>query len=405
MRHRARRRKSSRSHPAYNASVSRKRLRVVLVLASLAVALLVSELVLRTVRPQPTYSELLRESPPMTRASTIVPASLEPNVRCTVERPEFSIPIAINGQGLRMDREVTPRKTHGTRIGVVGDSFVFGWGVKAEEAFPQVLERLLRERGKDVEVLNFGFAYGFAPDAYYAALAEKTAFDCDILVEAVFVGNDFTVGPGMEWLELDADGLPRRVQAKYCVVEESRLRSRTALLRYRIPVLRDSHAFLGLARAFFGATTLDPESDADNERIYDKRLYEETWPDWMEKSFQDITRCVVGLADRTRRQGHGFVVVTIPTLEQVHEIKVTTTNGRSVVTGRLRPAPRDEVPQRRFHAALARANVARIDLLPPLVAAQATDLYYLADRHFRPHAHAIAARMLADTLAPALEGK
>ncbi len=385
--------------------MSRKRLRVALLLASLAVALLVSELALRILRPQPIYSELLRESPPMTRASSIVPSTLEPNVRCTVERPEFSIPIAINGAGLRMDREISPRKEHGTRIGVVGDSFVFGWGVKAEEAFPQVLERLLRERGKDVEVLNLGFAYGFAPDSYYAALAEKTPLDCDILVEAVFVGNDFTGGPGMEWLDLDADGLPRRVQSKYCVVEENRLRSRTALLRYRIPVLRDSHIFLGLARALFGATTLDPESDADNERIYDKRLYEETWPDWMEKSFQDITRCVVGLADKTRRQGHGFLVVTIPTLEQVHEISIATRDGHGVVAGRLRAAPRDEVPQRRFHAALARANIARIDLLPPLVAAQATDLYYLADRHFRPHAHAIAARLLADALAPALEGR
>ncbi|MCC6669935.1 MAG: hypothetical protein IT458_02655 [Planctomycetes bacterium] len=63
----------------------------------------------------------------------------------------------INGQGMRADRDFAYAKPQGRRrIVTVGDSFTIGYEVAAENTFSAVLERELRQRGHDVEVLNAG---------------------------------------------------------------------------------------------------------------------------------------------------------------------------------------------------------------------------------------------------------
>jgi lysophospholipase L1-like esterase len=51
-----------------------------------------------------------------------------------------------------------PAKAPGTkRVLVVGDSYTWGYAIAEEEAYPQVAERLLAERGRpDIEVINAG---------------------------------------------------------------------------------------------------------------------------------------------------------------------------------------------------------------------------------------------------------
>jgi len=68
-------------------------------------------------------------------------------------------PLRINSQGFR-DREHDVTKTTGTlRIAVIGDSIAFGWGVKEEERFSNLLEQMLNAdavtSAARVEVLNF----------------------------------------------------------------------------------------------------------------------------------------------------------------------------------------------------------------------------------------------------------
>ena len=67
-----------------------------------------------------------------------------------------TFPFRTNAHGLR-DRD-RPGKVPGTkRVLVIGDSYTWGYAVLEEEAYPQVAERLLAERGRpDIEVINGG---------------------------------------------------------------------------------------------------------------------------------------------------------------------------------------------------------------------------------------------------------
>lgn len=65
-------------------------------------------------------------------------------------------PYRTNSLGLR-DSDRPAKAPGSTRVLVIGDSYTWGYAVAEEEAFPQVAERLLKERGHpDFEVINGG---------------------------------------------------------------------------------------------------------------------------------------------------------------------------------------------------------------------------------------------------------
>ncbi len=61
-----------------------------------------------------------------------------------------------NVDGLRDATRPVETREGLTRVVILGDSVTYGHGVDASQAFPQVLERKLREGGRDVEVFNMG---------------------------------------------------------------------------------------------------------------------------------------------------------------------------------------------------------------------------------------------------------
>lgn len=78
----------------------------------------------------------------------------------------------------------------GTRVLVVGDSMVFGYGVDAEQALPATLERALQQRGVDAVCGNAGVP-GFGPRRYAEHLERMDcAFGADAFVVCVCLGND-----------------------------------------------------------------------------------------------------------------------------------------------------------------------------------------------------------------------
>lgn len=69
----------------------------------------------------------------------------------------MGVDVRIDRHGFRDQGVEVPKPPGVLRVVVLGDSFTLGWGVEAEESFPEVLEARLREvTGRAVEVVNTG---------------------------------------------------------------------------------------------------------------------------------------------------------------------------------------------------------------------------------------------------------
>ncbi len=80
-----------------------------------------------------------------------------PNISIHHTTLDYRVSIRTNSMGIRADREFTYDKPEGVfRIVVLGDSFTFGYGVEVEQTYGVVLERIIKEHGIRVEVINLG---------------------------------------------------------------------------------------------------------------------------------------------------------------------------------------------------------------------------------------------------------
>lgn len=119
--------------------------------------------------------------------------ALKPNAHITEHFGGTNEPIdiAISYQGLR-DREYGDKANNEYRIIVLGDSFIFGKGVNAEDTIPKQLERLFREKNPDriISVINLS-TEGYGP-FQERHLINETGFllEPDMVIMSIFVGND-----------------------------------------------------------------------------------------------------------------------------------------------------------------------------------------------------------------------
>ena len=104
------------------------------------------------------------------------------------------IPAIANSQGLRDDEVEIPKPPGVFRILALGDSFTVGANVEQEDAYPQVLERLLNDSGRGrIEVVNAGVG-GWSPFQYAQFLDNYgLRYEPDLVLVGLFVGNDIFV--------------------------------------------------------------------------------------------------------------------------------------------------------------------------------------------------------------------
>ena len=81
-------------------------------------------------------------------------------------------------RGPPIPREPRPK----LRIAAIGESVTFGMGVHAAEAWPAVLEQRLRDRGLDVQVLNFGVIGYTIAQGRELYLGRASAWEPDVLL-------------------------------------------------------------------------------------------------------------------------------------------------------------------------------------------------------------------------------
>ncbi|HZL99855.1 MAG TPA: GDSL-type esterase/lipase family protein, partial [Planctomycetota bacterium] len=102
-----------------------------------------------------------------------------------------TLPIRLNSLGLRGPEPGPPRPGE-LRVLCLGDSFVFGHGVTAEEAFPHVLqERLAARLGRPVTAGNAGVPGYGTVEQLHCLRRIGPAFGPSIVVCTLYLGNDF----------------------------------------------------------------------------------------------------------------------------------------------------------------------------------------------------------------------
>lgn len=102
----------------------------------------------------------------------------------------LNVPIKINANGFRDGEHATEKPPDVVRIVGLGDSFLFGWGVPADQVFLKQLERRLRDRtGRRIETINAGVP-GWGLNQYYIYLNEMgRQLSPDLVVLAYFVDD------------------------------------------------------------------------------------------------------------------------------------------------------------------------------------------------------------------------
>jgi len=109
---------------------------------------------------------------------------LQPGVSYEVETSEFREHRFTNSLGMR-EREIPPRRPGERRLLALGDSFTYGAGVQASEAYPRIVEDLLRARGDPTMVLNAGVP-GYSFDQSFRAAAEREQqTDADVILAGI----------------------------------------------------------------------------------------------------------------------------------------------------------------------------------------------------------------------------
>jgi hypothetical protein len=166
---------------------------LLLLSASLLVALAIGEAGLRLVRPQvfPTIpAGLFTDRDDGFR-------SLTPGFTGTISRAEFRAPVSISTFGVRGSAP-GPRTDRTFRVLSLGDSQTLGFGVLDHEAYPVQLQGLLagRLQDRDVEVINAGVpGYGTVDELIWLR-EHGPDLQPDLIILQFLSVNDFKINRG-----------------------------------------------------------------------------------------------------------------------------------------------------------------------------------------------------------------
>lgn len=129
------------------------------------------------------------------------------------DEPMGDIRVSANAWGMRERPYQLPRPPGVTRVALLGDSYVFGNGIEADERFGTFLERELRERASasfagEIECLHLGISsWNIIAECTFAR-RQLSDLDPDLLVQ-VIVSNDLDDNSGVRGFGVLADFDPR----------------------------------------------------------------------------------------------------------------------------------------------------------------------------------------------------
>lgn len=302
------------------------------------------------------------------------------------------IPAIANSQGHRDDEVSLDKPDDVFRILVLGDSFTVGANVRQDEAYPQVLERLLNENSHDLRYEVVNTAVGGWEPFQYAQYYEHYArqFQPDLILIGFFVGNDaYNQLNKVEQLSTAVFG--RRVSRNAAENESTPLR--VFLLEHsnlaRLLMQKTPHALV------FTRQQCD-EFTEDYLTVQRDRL-----PNHLKRDAQQeaLVANSVQQIDRIRQlaapDNIPVVIAILPDENQINP---------ALQARLIPPDQRDRydfaMPQSLLVERFSSLGLSTIDLLPVFLADPRC--LYMNDTHWTPEGHALAAQTIAKGLAPYL---
>ena len=337
-----------------------------------------AEALVRVVAPQ----DARIQTPEMYQRDSILSYRLTPShTGVFSNRVEYRTTVRTDERGLRIPAGAAGARADARRVLMLGDSFVFGQGVDAEDALPLQIEQALAQRGDSVSVLNGGVVG-------YSTVQELAWFERiggslkpDVVIVGFFLGNDLQ--------DNRTSSLERFVRG-VITAPPSRWYSPATEWAYRHSELYD------LVRKV-------PETWADRRRNGPNAVvtgYSRKYlppDDSVYRQEIAITASALGgLADHARGVGARLFVVLIPEAIQVERAR----------QGKLLRIATDSVhfdfdhPNHDVARRLDSIGVGWLDLTPTLraAAARGAALYYPIDGHWTRAGNTLAAQTIADAL-------
>jgi lysophospholipase L1-like esterase len=408
--------------------------RLAIIIFGIIVGLLIIEIGLRFI-PETRWKALIGKSPTrylLYKTDDDIGWVHLPNAHINFRgNGEYDVDVRINSLGLR-DREHTYEKPPDTfRILVLGDSFAEAIQVPVERAFPAQLERCLTERvNQEFEVINTGTSSYGPGDELLFFTHEGVKYDPDLVLVAVFVGNDvknmgravddsmiqsfggyeFYLNEGrlqkrwIEWAEPNYEISPlehflRRYSTLYYVFRAPDSRVRREINRR-------------IDRWWFESISSQPTAKTSNlpAYAYDKNLiiFARGFPDnpivpqHMKELWELFKAASLELQARVKAHSAQLAVVIIPVDAQVHE----TIYDKWVLKyvdeyGWLGTAWDIGAPNKAISHFLVEHDIPMLDLMPNFQAYDEThdDLLYFRDNpHLNETGHQLAADLMCDWL-------
>jgi lysophospholipase L1-like esterase len=343
-----------------------------LFLASSALSLVLCEVAVRTISPQPLPEDPRRIHPQFFYANhPRLGFTMNPEFRGRFRHSEFDTQVRISSLGIR-DREFGAKPAGVRRVLILGDSYTFGWGVEETQRFGNRLEELLQVASPGRwQVVSAGIN-AYATRDELAWLDEYGwKLEPDLVVLEFCMGNDFdgNVGPGFHvengFLVGNHSTRPQAV-APTSMVERVKIwvRDHSELFVFLRELRNDWRA------------GLTPREKRRRQLVHANDLVDE--------GFAPTARIVGALNDDATRHHVPWVLMVVPMRHQVYG---TRDVDRAVI----------DYPNGRLRALGAGLGVPTLDLLPAFrerVARKPARLYFDRDPHWTREGHQAAAEIL-----------
>jgi lysophospholipase L1-like esterase len=299
--------------------------------------------------------------------------------------PEYRVRVRTDAEAYRIPVDAPPTDDRPARILCIGDSFTFGVGVDAEDAFPERLEARLQSEWPGTWAVRNGGVGGYGPLRSVRRLeADQGAWDPDLVVHTLYLGNDLEDSDPDLFLSTPVVRNGRMVSPGRSPWEGLRFFLRTR-----------SHLYAFLREAFYDVYVASGLADRGR---YVETVGQREWPRRVEDvTFPAAVRSVVQAHDWCEAHGARYLLVVAPTAWQVEDDRWEAYRRVSRLPDEALDRDRS---RREVLAALREQGIETLDLWPTLrdTLQAGHRPYFRSDAHWTVAGHAAAARAIHERL-------